>query len=319
MQTYFNHDDAEIEASAAINGNPREYFFAQDFADHGKGGYWRFFITTLILGTFLFVMNNQLSTKIPEINISKPKLVVAHTFNVEIPEPKPPKVKKIPKKEITPPKDRKPLRRKKPQTYASAVKPEIKKSREIKTDEVREQINEVAAVREVPRIETPVIEANDFKSRENAAMEVRHVSVSSGVDTVRHYSYGGIEERHVPTIEVSHTQLDQYHYQMVNVCLRLCAQSLFLRSGAGIPEQKYPSDWLKVEKSNNRNSIQFKYNGSWLKLTINADRLTMLSDLSFVEIPANYASVADDIEELFSEVTKKLCRLLHHEDCLENL
>jgi hypothetical protein len=318
MQTYFNHDDADIETQSAISGSPREHFFAGEFTDGFNSGYSGFIIVTAVLGLFLLLFNANLSSSVPSINTEKPEVLLAHTFEIKIPEPVPPKPKVEPKKEKPKPKDRKPPTRRKPEVYASTIKPEPEKKREIKTDEVREQIDEQATTREVPRIETPMIEPSEFKTREDISQEIRHVSASAGVDTVRQYSYGGIEARNEPTVEVSHSELDEYTYQMVNVCLRLCAQSIFLREAEGLPAQNYPREWLKVEKGN-VNSIWFKYNGSWLKLSINTGRLTVLSDLSYIEIPADFGSAASNIDDLFGEVTKKLCRLLQQEDCLENL
>lgn len=318
MQTFFSHDDVDIEAISAINGSPGERYFAAEFTDGYRTGYTGFIIITAVLAFCLMLFNANLSSSVPSIKTEKKEVLLAHTFEVKIPEPIPPKPKVEPKKETPKPKDRKPPTRRKPKMYASTVKPELEQKREIKTDEVREQIDEKAATREVPRIETPMIDPSDLKTRENASQEIRHVSASVGEDTVRQYSYGGIEARHAPTVEVSHSELDEYTYQMVNVCLRLCAQSIFLREAEGLPAQNYPQAWLKVEKGN-VNSIWFNYNGSWLELSINTGRLTVLSDLSYIEIPADFGSSAGNIDDLFEAVTKKLCRLLQHEDCLENL
>jgi len=318
MQTYFNRDDADIEAFSAINGSPGERYFAHEFTNGYRSGYTGIIITAAVLAFFLILFNANLSSSVPSIKTEKPEVLLAHTFEVKIPEPVPPKVKKKPEKKITKPIDRKPPTRRKPEVYASTIKPEPEKKREIKTDEVREQIDEQATTREVPRIETPMIEPSEFKTRDDVSQEIRHVSASAGVDTVRQYSYGGVEARNAPMIDVSHSELDEYTYQMVNVCLRLCAQSIFLREAEGLPTQNYPQEWLKVEKGN-VNSIWFKYNGSWLELSINTGRLTILSDLSYIEIPANFSSVTGNIDNLFGEVTKKLCRFLRHEDCLDNL
>lgn len=318
MQTYFNYDDANIEAFSSINGSPGERYFAAEFTNGYRSGYTGFIIITAVLAFFLLLFNANLSSSVPSIKNEKPEVLLVHTFEVKIPEPVPPKPKVEPKKEKPKLKDRKPPTRRKPEVYASTIKPEPEKKREIKTDEIREQIEEQAATREVPRIETPMIEPSEFKTRDDVSQEIRHVSASAGVDTVRQYSYGGVEARNAPTIEVSHSELDEYTYQMVNVCLRLCAQSIFLREAEGFPAQNYPQEWLKVEKGN-VNSIWFKYNGSWLELSINTGRLTVLSDLSYIEIPANFSSATGNIDKLFGEVTKKLCRLLQHDDCLENL
>jgi hypothetical protein len=319
MQSYFNHDDADIELDAVLNGNPTQKYLAADF-DMDESNKWvKFLILASLLVTFVFTLKLNLSSAIPEFNLQD-KMKVVNKFTVEIPEEEKPKVKKIPKQKEPPkPKDRKPpVRRKMPEAYVSRRKPIVEQQRDIKQDQAREQVDEKATVREMPTVQTPVIEKSDLAVRENANEQMRMVSADIASDTVRQYSYEGIEVRDAPTAEVSHSELDPYHYQMVDLCLRLCAQSIFLREGGGIPQQKYSYDWLKIKKGPDGDAMYFKHKGQWFEFTINIDKLKDLSDLSFVEIPVDYGTQVGSVEVLFEDITRKLCAMLKHDDCLES-
>ncbi len=322
MQSYFNNDDAEIELDAVLNGNPTQKYLAADF-DMDQTSRW---IKLLVLGSLLvalvFTLEMNLSSTIPKFKVDTDKLKIINKFTVEIPKEEKPKIKPPPKPKETPkpkPKDRRPpVRRKMPEAYVSRKKPIIEDNRDIKQDQVRDQVDEKATVREMPTVQTPVIEKSDLVVRENANEQVRMLSAAIASDTVRQYSYEGIEVRDVPTTEVSHSQLDPYHYQMVDLCLRLCAQSIFLREGGGIPEQKYAYDWLRIKKGGNENALYFKHQGQWFEFTINTNKLKDLSDLSFVEIPVDYNAQVGSVEVLFEDITRKLCKILKHDDCLES-
>jgi hypothetical protein len=318
MQSYFNHDDANIELDAVLNGNPTQKYLAADF-DMDESNRWvKFLILASLLVTFVFTLQMNLTSAIPRFKLPDDKLEVVNKFIVELPEKEKPKIEKIARqKEIPKPKDRKPpVRRKMPEAYVSRTKPIVEQNRDIKDDQVREQVTEKAAVREMPAVQTPVIEKSDLVMRENAAQQIRLVSAAISSDTVRQYSYEGIEVRDAPTTEVSHSQLDPYHYQMVDLCLRLCAQSIFLREGGGIPQQKFSYDWLKIRKGPDQDIMYFKHKGAWFEFTINTDKLKDLSDLSFVEIPVDYETQVGSVEVLFEDITRKLCKILKHDDCL---
>ena len=324
MQSYFNSDDAEVELDAALNGNPREPYFAIDFDSNEAGNVIRFLVLATLLITFVFTLFLNLSSAHAKFELRDQKIKVANSFTIEIPEPVKPKIKELPKqqkKETPKPKDRRPpvRRRSAPQAYTNRAVPDEIQDRDMKQDINREHVEDKAVVRDMPAVQTPVIEKSDLVVREKASEQVRYASAVISSDTVREYSYEGIVVRDAPTVEVSHSQLDPYHYNMVDLCLRLCAQSIFLREGGGIPEQKYSYDWLKIKKSGNENLMLFKHRGNWFEIAINTHKLKDLSDLSFVELPVDYIAQVGSVESLLEDITKRLCEILRHDDCLENL
>jgi len=321
MQSYFNHDDAWIEFDGVLHSNVHENYSSIDFAADSVSNRMKFAILGSLLVTMVLLIGTNLSSSVPPINTDERQFVVEHSFIVEIPEPEKIKVKPPPEKKVEPPKpkDRKPpTRRKMPEQYASVMSTNVEPRRDVIEDKNREQVTEEAMVREIPQIQTPVIERSDLAAREKVADKIRQVSAVVTSDTVRQYSYSDIEVRNAPTALVSHSQLDPYHYQMVDICLRLCAQSMFLRDGVGSGGQNYNQNWLKVDKSGGKNTLQFKYRGRWLEFSINKDRLKVLSDISFFEVPTDITS-SGELEDLVGDMTRKLCEILKHEECLENL
>ncbi len=321
MQAYFNYDDARVEVDYVLNGNPREKYFANDFLGDDAGNTVKFIVLCVLLVVFVFTLKSNLSSNVPVFDISRPKMNVEHKFVIEIPEEKKeiPRPRPIPKKEIPKPKDRRqPTRRTMPEMYASTQPVEVEDRRDIQKDLDREYTPEKAVVRDIPTVETPVIEMDDVVARENVTQEARLLSAVVAGDTVRQYSYEGIVVRNAPAVEVSHSQLDPYHYQMVDLCLRLCAQSLFLRD-MGEANKNYSYDWFKIRRSAQENILLFKYRGHWVELEIHTERLKMLSDLSFIEVPVEYTNQLGSLDDFVEEVTRNLCRVLKHEDCLENL
>jgi hypothetical protein len=321
MQSYFNQDDAWLEVDEVLNGNSHEKYNGSEFAADSVSSRMKFGVLATLLIAIVMILGTNLSSSVPTIVIDEHEVLIENSFTVEIPEPEPIKIKPPPKKKIEPPKpkDRKPpTRRKVPEQYASVMSTNVEPRRDMVEDKNREQIAEEAMVREIPQIQTPVIERSDLAVREKVADKIRQVSAVVTSDTVRQYSYSDIEVRNAPTALVSHSQLDPYHYQMIDICLRLCVQSIFLRERVGTASKDYNSDWLKVEKNNNQNNLLFKYRGNWLEFSINKDRLKVLADISFFGVPTNLGS-SEELDNLVEDITRKLCDLLNHDECLENL
>lgn len=319
MQLYFNREDARVEVNEALKDASGDRHTAGEFHDQGGNRAVNLTVLLVLLVVFVFTMKANLSSSSLDLKLVEKKKQLAHTFEFKIPEPEikkePPKPK--PRQEIPKPKDRRPpTRRHAPEQYATAIKPEKLQDRDMKQDQARENLQEQAVVREVPTVQTPVIERTQQTVRQNVNEQARQVSAVISGDTTRIYAAAGIEVRNAPVLEVSHSELDPYHYQMVSICLRLCVQSLFLRDTGG---KQYSADWLRIDKSEGRNRLSIMHRGSWFVLEINKDRLDVLSDISFINIPSDYASRVGDIEVFFESVTKKLCTLLHYEDCMENL
>ena len=234
MQSYFNRDDADVEANEALGDVHGDRHTAGEYSDQRGSRAINFSVLAVLLVVFVFTMKANLSSSTLDLKLEEKKKQVAHTFEFKIPEPEikkePPKPK--PKKEIQRPKDRRPpTRRMAPEQYATVLKPDKLQERDVKQDEARENIQEQAVVREVPTVQTPVIERTQETVRQKADEKMRNVGAVISGDTTRIYASAGIEVRNAPVMEVSHSELDSYHYQMVSLCLRLCVQSIFLRDG----------------------------------------------------------------------------------------
>jgi len=319
MQSHFNHDDADIEVDEALSGAHGEKQFAGAYHNQTGNRTINFSVLVVLLIVFVFTMKANLSSSNLNFKMEDKKIQVAHSFKFEIPEPEkkkePPKPK--PKQEIQKPKDRRPpTRRRAPEQFASAITPDKLQERDVKQDVSRDNLQEQAVVREVPTVQTPVIERTNQTVRQKVNEQARQVGAVISGDTSRVYAHTGIEVRNAPSLEVSHSELDPYHYQMVSLCLRLCVQSIFLRDTG---TRQYNSDWLKVEKSADHNRLFIMHKGSWFALDVNRDRLNVLSDISFINIPSDYANRVENIESFFESITKRLCTMLNHEECLENL
>jgi len=320
MQSYFNPDDARLEVHNIISGHSSKSFFTEGFPYNGRTESFKFLVLVSLLFVFILIMKYNLSSTEPVFILSPPKQQVDHSFTVEIPKPKIKKIEK-PIVKIQKPKSRKPIapKRRSAEAYAATYNPQIKESRDLKQEQNREQLTETAVARAIPSIESPVIELDAKADRAQASDQIRQVSEVIVSDTVREYAHAEPGERHAPDIEFSHTELDPYYYQMVDICLRLCAQSIFLRQNVGDGDQRFSSNWLKVDTGDNNNSMLIKHQGRWVKFIINTSRLQVLSDLSFIEIPGEYSDSFNDLQYLFEDVTRKLCKHLSHTDCLENL
>jgi hypothetical protein len=326
MQSFFNPDDARLEDDALISGNPIEKCLVNEYTRTGDET-GKFFILVGLLIVFIFVLKTNLSSSTPAflVDLKGRNVASENKFVVEIikPEIKKPKPKPEPPKEVPTKKVRRQVERtarRAPEQVQQRVRRQPREQRrEIKAEIDRKTEEEEIVQREMPQLTAPVIEKMELADRSQAKEPVRQVLAEISNDTLRSYEYGDIQVRNAPSMEFSHSELDPYHYQMVDLCLRLCAQSLFLRQSGNLKKSDYGVNWLKVERGEDNNRMLINHDGSWVELTINKDRLKVLSDLSFIEVPVNIESQVGDVEYLFEDVTRKLCKLLKHEECFENL
>jgi hypothetical protein len=329
MQSFFNPDDARLEDEAVISGNPIEKCLVNEYTRTGDET-GKFFILVGLLVVFIFVLKSNLSSSTPNffIDLEEKETISENKFTVEMIKPeiiKPkPKPKPDPPKEVETKKVRRRVversNRRAPEEVRRRVRRQpMEKRREIKAEVNRDMEQEQVVKRDMPKLTAPVIENMETVDRSQANEPVRQVLADISNDTLRSYDYGDIEVRHAPSMEISHSELDPYHYQMVDLCLRLCAQSLFLRQSASLARSDFGVNWLKIERGDGNNRMLILHKNTWLVLKINKDRLKVLSDLSFIEVPVNIEKQVGDVEFMFEDVTRKLCKLLKHEECLENL
>ena len=172
----------------------------------------------------------------------------------------------------------------------------------------------------MPAVETPVIETQpDILQRDEAAEAVRYASVSGVADTIGGFRNvaQATDSRELPEEDVLRTQLDPYHYQMVNVCLRLCVKSMFTHVGMSRAEKENSGGWLKVVKETDE-YFSYLHKGEWVRFNVNSTYLNIISDVNFVKLPQMSTSNSD-VNPLVEEVTRKLCKLFGYDDCLERL
>ena len=105
---------------------------------------------------------------------------------------------------------------------------------------------------------------------------------------------------------------------MVNVCLRLCAQSMFTHTGMSEREKANSAAWLKVNQEQGNNSFSYRFSGQWVKVSVNVNSLTDISNLNFISIPSNLSGNGK-ADAFLKEVTRKLCGVLGYDDCLQRL
>jgi len=175
MQSYFNYYDVNIETDAVIDGNSSQRFLVNDIPERQVGETYKFIILLGLMVVFTLVMKANLTSSQPIMAEIRSPRTILHNFIVEIPKPEPPKVKKLPEKKAeTPlPKDRRPRsRRAAPEMYAATEVPDRIFDRNVDTAKKREKANEQAVVREIPAVQTPVIEAST-SVRQKATDQVR--------------------------------------------------------------------------------------------------------------------------------------------------
>jgi hypothetical protein len=115
----------------------------------------------------------------------------------------------------------------------------------------------------------------------------------------------------------SHVKLDPYHYQMVNVCLRLCVKSMFTHAGLDQSDQASSRSWLRVH-NDKASFFEFNFRGRWMRFDVSVQSLGDIATLDYVNLNSALGA-RNDAESLLEEMTRKLCGLLGYEGCFSKL
>lgn len=327
MQAYFDRDDAELEhecivarALAHTDSDPEGRFAA-----FGRRGFVNLTAVLVGLGLFSLLLVSYLGSVELAQTLPTDELNPAETkFIFEIPEPEIPKPQVKPKPKPEPkPEEPRPVERLRsvPDSRVQDIRPQERlKNRAEKDDSQREAQKETAIARSAPAVRMPAMPAMDNVEQRNYGSETARRS-SVGELTERREevvrSAGNTEQRTLAEGGLSRVKLDPYHYQMVNVCLRLCVRTMFTHAGIDEQEKRSSSDWLRISRGGSE-YFEYRYGGRWVRFAVNAGALGNISNLDFVSMPGQWAG-SDEAESLLEDVTRKLCALLGYDDCLKKL
>jgi hypothetical protein len=257
MQVYFDSSDAQLELEAYVTKSHSRADFSP--AELQNGPIWRRILDiagltfVLLIACYLTVLQLASAT-IPESALKEKKISQAG-FVIEIPKLEKPKPKPKPKPKVEPPKPKRVERlRSIPDNTLRTDRVIVsKESRDVKQETDRSVMQEKSEKRALPAVQTPVVEVETEALDRNEADEgLRYAAVSGQADTIggfRNVVSSGTANREAPEEGISRIKLDPYHYQMVNVCLRLCVKSMFNRSGISKSERDAAEGWLKITRS----------------------------------------------------------------------
>jgi hypothetical protein len=324
MQAYFDEHDAELEYESIVSrsGAKAEPSVGNDVHPSARRYTLEVVVLAVLMFTVIFVFTDHLVSANPVMKISKPDpQVKTPSFVIEIP----PQIKEKPKRE---PEFQEPKKEPPPKERLRSVPDRQIEQRQmvekIKDRDNREQqhdrnVSDKTTKRAMPAVATPVIERSpDLAERVDSDEMLAYACMDAYADTIGAYTQRSSTEgdvRSVPSENVSRIKLDPYHYQMVNVCLRLCMKSMFTHSGMSEQRRERSSTWLRMY-----GSARFEYmdRGKWLEFRVFTDRIADISNINFVEIP--YQGKSDEeINKLLESVTADLCSLLGYSDCLDQL
>ncbi len=322
MQAYFDRDDADLEYGTIVGKEASNTDAPGGILDavlNRRNAVYAFVTTVGLTVMALFVVgyfgsvpwSAQAIAQTPEINTR---------FIIELPKPQPQKPKPIVKPIIKPAETR-PVERLRsiPDKSTQVLRPKMQLSgRTTSRDAQRVSQQEAAAERSLPATIAPVVaEVDEFAQRDYVQEQSdRSTTTSLRTDRVRE-PVGEATTRNnraVADAGVSRIQLDPYHYQMVNICLRQCVRSMFMHTGMDEMEQAYSKEWLKVTRAAD-NYFEFRFGGRWVRLHVNVNSLGDISNIDFVRMPGDWG----DAESLLEEATRKLCHLLRYDDCFAKL
>ncbi len=353
MQAYFDRDDAHLEADALLSHSASDRDSGDDVADFGRRRYLNLAAFSAGLGLLAFLLVIQLTSVEPAFSFQQPdKDKPDMRFVIEIPKPEQQQPKPKPKPKIEKPKPE-PVERLRavPDRTMHVIRPteKLQDRREVKDKErdveqdvaknrIQEKIHDRNEVRDserdvkkesttkrtLPAVRTPKIVTKEEAVQRDVSQEaVRQTTVSGLAETTGDFvediaPRSGVSNLSSEGEGLSRINLDPYTYQMVNVCLRLCATSMFTHSGMDEAEASSSAQWLKVNRGAGHSSFSYRYNRQWVEVTVNVKSLTDISNLSFVSIPSNL-SKGGQADEFLKEVTRKLCSLLGYDDCVKRL
>jgi len=326
MQAYFDRFDAQLELEAFVTRSHSRADF--NAAELRNGPTWRRILNIAGLAIVLtlagYLAALHLGSANPPENASKPeKKISKANFIIEIPPLEKSKPKPKPKPKVEPPKP-KPIERLRSipdNTLATEKQIIVADSRELTREDDRSVIHESSEKRALPAVQTPVIEVEtDVLDRNEVSEGLRYAAVSAAADTIggfRNVVAAGITDRNLPEEGISRINLDPYHYQMVNLCLRLCVKSMFTRSGVSQAEMDQSARWLRIVRGSDE-TFTVLFRGKWVCFDVNTQEIGNISNLNFVDIPGRQVA-GDEVNMLLEEVTRKLCMLLGYDNCYDKL
>jgi hypothetical protein len=326
MQALFDRLDAELEFETLVSRS-KPGADTSTYVDDGQSLRRRIIESVslaVLLSMFVFVLTQQVVsadwvTSPEEIDPEpiNPNFVIEIPPKVKIqPEIKPKPLEKVPE-----PRPVERLRSVPDRQLEYKRTLAETKTRETKIQQSDRQVSDKASQRALPAVTTPVIDDNVETIHRSVGSEVlAHSILDADSDTMRVYaSTEGSENSHRSSFDdgPSRIELDDYHYQMVNVCLRLCMKSMFTRDGLTRSQLENSSGWLRVE---NGRTAMFEYlsGGKWLQFRVFVEEIADISHIDFVELPLRGNS-SHDINELLEKITADLCSLLGYSDCLDQL
>jgi len=327
MQPYFDRLDAELEFETLVTRSHSKADPSADDTSHKS--FVRRVLDVIGLGIVLSIagmlLAAHLGSAMPTTSEFKSKKKPAETrFVIEIPPKEKEKPKPEPKPKLEPPKP-KVTERLRSVPDSKMTQRQTPKAEDNRHEQVVEQdrdiTSEQSTKRSLPAVRTPVIETK-VESREAASNDaIRYSALDQVADTI-----GGVmvadasgPARTLPeeNSDLTRIKLDPYHYQMVNICLRLCVKTMFTHTGMSSAEHETSNSWLKVVRGSEE-YFSFHTRNGWMRFNVNPSEISEIANLNFVEIP--YSSVSDgSVNELLEQVTRDLCRLLGYDDCFEKL
>jgi hypothetical protein len=324
MQAFFDRYDAELEYETLVSRSQAKADPSADSNSTHRSAIRRG-VDIVGLAAALFVaailFANHIATASPEFQVQKPEpKVETASFIIEIPPPPKVEIKPLPKPPEPEPKPVERLRSVPDRQIEHKQKPVDMKKRDTQKQQYDRNIDERVAKRAMPAVSTPVIdESIEILERVSSDDRLGYAVLDAHYDTIGAFtpSAGPNANRYAPDEDLSRIKLDPYHYQMVNVCMRLCLKSMFTHSGLSEQQAGASSSWLRVNRSDNA-SFEYLVSGRWLEFKVSVMEITNISHINFVELPLDGRSESE-INDLLENVTADLCSLLNYSNCLDQL
>jgi hypothetical protein len=325
MQAYFDRGDAELEHQAVVTKalSLTDAEHESRFNAFGRRRYRSLLCYAVGLGLLAMTVAVHIGSAEQALSqiVQEPESP-DNRFIIEFPEPEPPKPKPKLKPEIKP-EEPQPVERVRsvPDRVTQTIKPQ-ERSREREEEHIvdRDAQTESTVKRSLPAVTTPTIAVSETAGQREFVQEnIRQTTVSDFADLRGDYipEEKAGKHRSAPETGLSHIQLDPYHYQMVNVCLRLCVRTMFTHSGIDEQERSASSDWLRIRREND-NFFEYRHGGRWVRFSVKTGSLGEISNIDFASVAGDWTS-NDGAQSLLEAATKDLCRLLGYDDCLKRL
>ena|GEM_PF-2564519 len=324
MQAFFDRYDAELEYETLVSRSQSKADPSADSNSTHRSAIRRgadIVGLSVVLFVAAIVFANHIATASPEFDTQKPEpKVETASFIIEIPPPPKIEPKPMPKPPEPEPEPVERLRSVPDRQIEYKRKSIDAKERDTHRQQYDRNDDYQVAQRAMPAVSTPVIEES-IEILERAASDDRlgYAVLDAHYDTIGAFtpSSGPNENRNVPDEDLSRIKLDPYHYQMVNVCMRLCLKSMFTHSGLSKRQTDASSPWLRANRTDNA-SFEYLAAGRWVKFRVFVKEINNISHINFVELPLDGRSDSE-INDLLENVTADLCSLLNYSNCLDQL